>query len=182
MNTPTLTRTTTRQTLDEVAPQLRRQDDDAIRDHVLAELRRLDLDGVLIADERHRVVRRDSYGGTLELDLEEFSELAATVADGSGLRGFYVARDGYRDDGAVRAIDAELARCRITGYAAGHRTKGGENGIAVKDVGGRELRGPPGDPHARELLRLLRTLPDDCGVAVYLVALAALTHSDVVSV
>jgi hypothetical protein len=115
MNTPTLTRTTTRQTLDEVAPQLRRQDDDAIRDHVLAELRRLDLDGVLIADERHRVVRRDSYGGTLELDLEEFSELAATVADGSGLRGFYVARDGYRDDGAVRAIDAELARCRITG-------------------------------------------------------------------
>jgi hypothetical protein len=179
MNASLPTQMTVRQTRAGSASRGAQPGDDVIRDHVLAELRRLDLDGVLIAGEGQRVVRRDSYGGSLELGLLEFSELAATVADGSGLRGFHLARDGFRDDGVRRAIDAELARCGITGYAAQHRTSGGVNGIAVTDLRGQELERPPGS-HGRELLQLLRTLADDGGVAAYGVALAKLTSSDVV--
>lgn len=148
----------------------------AIRDHVLAELRRLDLDGVLTADDEHGVVRRDAYGGSFELGLAEFSELAATVADGSGLRGFYLARDGFRDDAVLRALNAELARCDIRGYAARHRTSSGANGIAVLDLGGEDLPRPAGDPHGRALLCLLRTLADGCGIAAYAVAPAGDEH------
>jgi hypothetical protein len=143
---------------------------DPTLDHVLAELRRLDLDGVLTTDHG-RIVRHDSYGGSFELDLEEFSELAETVADGSGLRGFYLARDGFRDDLLLRAIDGELERVGIAGYRARHRTTRGENGIAVTDARGRDLPRPAGDAHARELLRLLGALADDSGLAAYTLAL-----------
>jgi hypothetical protein len=140
--------------------------------HVLAELRRLALEGVLSAEGGERVVRRDAYAGSFELDLRAFSELAATVADGSGLRGFYLARDGFRDDGAVGAINSELARCGIAGYTAWHRTTAGENGVAVTDVHGRELPRPAHDTHGRELLGILAGLADESGVAAYTVALA----------
>jgi hypothetical protein len=148
--------------------------DRKVRDHVLAELRRLDLEGVLSAEDGDAVVRRDAYGGSLKLGLLEFSELAATVADGSGLRGVYLARDGYRDDSVLRAIDAELARCGITGYGAQHRANAHENAVAVTDLRGQELPRPWGDSHGRELLRVLGTLADGCGVADYSAALANL--------
>jgi hypothetical protein len=146
---------------------------DPILAHVLAELRRLDLEGFLSAESGERVVRSDVYAGSFELDLREFSELAATVADGSGLRGFYLARDGFRDDGVVRAINSELARCGVEGYTARHRTTAGENGVAVTDAHGHELPRPPHDAHGRALLRALAGLEDDCGVAAYTVALVS---------
>jgi hypothetical protein len=144
---------------------------DATFDHVVAELHRLALDGVVCADGGGRIVHRDPYGGSFELGLREFSELASTVADGSGLRGFYLARDGFRDDGVVHAINAELARCAIAGYSARHRTSGRENGIVVTNVLGRELPRPARDPHGRELLQLLGTLADGSGPGAYGVAL-----------
>ncbi|MDX6540372.1 MAG: hypothetical protein QOI71_1982 [Gaiellales bacterium] len=152
-------------------PRVAEQGADASLDHVLAELRRLDLDGVLSADGGQRIVRRDPYGGSFELGLRAFSELASTVADGSGLRGFYLARDGFRDDDVVRAINAELARCALAGYSARHRTSGAENGIVVTDVLGRELPRPARDPHGRELMQLLGTLADGSGPAAYAAAL-----------
>jgi hypothetical protein len=153
------------------------QSADPILDHVLAELRRLDLDGVLTADDGGRVVRHDAYAGSVELGLSEFSELAASVADGSGLRGLYLARDGFRDDGGVRALNRELARCGIEGYTAWHRTSAGENGVAVTDLHGRELPRPARDGRGRELLRVLGTLADGCGVAAYTVALVNVDES-----
>jgi hypothetical protein len=150
---------------------VKRRPDTTTLDHVLAELRRLDLDGVLSADDGRRIVRRDSWGGSLELGLREFSELAETLADGSGLRGFHLARDGFRDERLLTAIDAELDRLGIEGYRARHRTTRGENGIAVSDALGRELPRPAGDSHGRELLGLLGTLADGCGLAAYTLAL-----------
>jgi hypothetical protein len=143
----------------------------AALDHVLAELDRLALDGVVCADGGWRIVHRDPYGGSFELGLREFSELASTVADGSGLRGVYLARDGFRDDGVVRAINAELARCAIAGCGARHRTNNRENGVVVTNVLGRELPRPVRDPHGRELLQLLGTLADGSGPGAYGVAL-----------
>ncbi len=148
--------------------------DTMIRDHVLAELRRLDLEGVMCAEDGGAVVRRDAYGGSFEFGMREFSELAATVADGSGLRGVYLARHGYRDDSLLRVIDAELARCGITGYVARHRTNAHANAVSVTDLRGQELPRPWGDSHGRELLRVLGELPDGCGVAAYSVAQANL--------
>jgi hypothetical protein len=148
--------------------------DPTIRDHVLAELRRLDLEGVMYAEDGGAVVRRDAYGGSFELGLLEFSELAARVADGAGLRGVYRARHGYRNDCVLRSIDAELDRCGITGYSARHRTTAHETAVSVADPLGNEVPRPWGDSHGRELLRLLGTLPDGCGVAAYCVALADL--------
>jgi hypothetical protein len=151
---------------------VKRRPDTTTLAHVLAELRRLDLDGVLTTDDgRRRIVRRDPYGGSFELGLKEFSELAETLADGSGLRGFHLARDGFRDDRLVGAINNELARVGIAGYRARHRTTRGENGVAVTDERGRELPRPTDDSHGRDLLRLLVTLADGSGVAVYTLAL-----------
>jgi hypothetical protein len=170
MNPPALTHERTRQIAAAGEQRFVKRADTTL-DHVLAELRRLDLDGVMTTDGSGRIVRRDSYGGSFELGLTEFSELAETVADGSGLRGFTLARDGFRDDGLLRTIDAELERCGIAGYAARHRTSREGNGIAVTDVRGGELPRPARDPHGRELLRLLGSLAGGSGLAAYTVAL-----------
>jgi hypothetical protein len=171
MNRQALTNERTRETAAAGRRRFAKRNPNATLAHVLAELRRLDLDGVMTTDGGRKIVRRDSYGGSFELGLREFSELAETVADGSGLRGFTLARDGFRDDGLLRAIDAELARSGIAGYAARHRTSRGGNGVAVVDGLGRELPRPPRDPHGRALLQLLAALADGCGLAAYTVAL-----------
>jgi hypothetical protein len=171
MNPQALTHERTRATAAAGEQRFVKRRPDTTLGHVLAELRRLDLDGVMTTDASGRIVRRDSYGGSFELGPREFSELAETVADGSGLRGFTLARDGFRDDGLLRAIDAELARCGIAGYSVRHRTSREGNGIAVSDRRGRELARPPRDPHGRELLRLLGSLADGSGLTAYTVAL-----------
>jgi hypothetical protein len=172
MNPQAATNERTRETAAAGGLRFVQRNPDTTLAHVLAELRRLDLDGVMTTDDGRRIARRDIYGGSFELGLREFSELAETVADGSGLRGFTLARDGFRDDGRLRAIDEELARCGIAGYAARHRTSREGNAVAVVDVRGRELPRPPRDPYGRELLRLLGALADASGLAAYTVALA----------
>lgn len=146
---------------------------ESILGHVQDELCRLDLVGVLSAEDGGHVVRRDPYAGSIDLDLPEFSALAATLADGSGLRGLYLARDGYRDDELVRALNASLARGGIEGYTARHCTSSVEHGVAVTDAHGHALPRPARDSHGRALLRLLETLADGSGLAAYGVALLA---------
>ena len=87
--------------------------------------------------------------------------------------GFYLARDGYRDDELVRALNASLARCGIEGYTARHCTSSVEHGVAVTDAHGHALPRPARDSHGRALLRLLETLADGSGLAAYGVALLA---------
>jgi hypothetical protein len=171
MNPPALTHERMRGTAAAGEQRFVKRSPDTTLGHVLAELRRLDLEGVMTTDSSGRIVRRDSYGGSFELGLREFSELAETVADGSGLRGITFARDGFRDEGLLRTIDAELERCGIVGYTARHRASREGNGIAVSGRRGRELARPPRDPHGRELLRLLGSLADGSGLAAYKVAL-----------
>jgi hypothetical protein len=150
--------------------------------HVVAELRRLGLEGVLSADGAQHVVRRDAYAGSFEVGLAEFGELAASVADGAGLRGLYLARDGFRDDCMVTRINMHLERCAIRGYTARHRTCGGGNTVAVTDGRGHELPRPPFDAHGHELLRLLSSLADGCGLSGYTVALAAAGEAELLYV